>query len=119
MLNSAYPFLPIAMCDLVVRAYAHPTGLAGFTIRSMMCLRYKKTSTRFPSFILSAVLIWKVNITAITTLDTDWPQEAIPSYIGNWILNVGQIVPLSESHCSFVLDFAKYTSDFILSGVCM
>ena len=36
----------------------------------------------------------KVNITVITTLETDWPQEAtlsviIKSYIENWILNVG------------------------------
>ena len=44
-------------------------------------------------------LIKKVNITVITTLETDWPQEAtlsvvINSYNGNWIQNVGQIVPL-------------------------
>ena len=54
----------------------------------------------------------KVYITVITTLETDWPQEAtlsvvIKSYIGNWILNVGQTVPLSESHCSFVLSIEK------------
>ena len=41
----------------------------------------------------------KVNITVITTLETDWAQEAtlsgvIKSYIGNQIVNVGQIVPL-------------------------
>ena len=37
--------------------------------------------------------------TVIVTLETDWPQEAtlsvvINSCIGNWTLNVGQIVPL-------------------------
>ena len=63
-------------------------------------------------------LIKKLNITVVTTLETDWPQEAtlsvvIKSYIGNWTRNVGQIVPLSESHCSFVLHFAKCTPDFI------
>ena len=68
-------------------------------------------------------LIWKVNSTVITTLETDWPQEAtlgvvINSYVANWILNVGQIVPLSESHCSFVLDFAKMYFRFHFSGVC-
>ena len=83
-----------------MRACAHPTGLAGFTIRGMMCLRYEKwkATTRFPFFTLLAILyngIWKIennheisifhsvgcfvkklNITVITTLETDWPQEA-------------------------------------------
>ena len=68
-------------------------------------------------------LIWKVNITVITTLETDWPQEAalsvvINSRVANWILNVGQIVPLSESHCSFVLEFAIMYFRFHFSGLC-
>ena len=33
-------WVTILMCDLTVGACAHPTGLAGFTIRSMMCLKY-------------------------------------------------------------------------------
>ena len=36
-----FSWVTILMCDLIVRACAHPTGLAGFTIRSMMCLRYE------------------------------------------------------------------------------
>ena len=63
-------------------------------------------------------LIKKLNITVITILETDLPQEAtlsqvVNSYIGNWTRNVGQIVLLSESYCSLVLYFAKCTSDFI------
>ena len=69
------------MCDLIVWACAHPTGLASFTIRSMISLRYgkQKITTRFPTSILLAILyklIKKVNMTVITTLETDWPQEA-------------------------------------------
>ena len=67
-------------------------------------------------------LIRKVNITVITTLETDWPQEptlivVINSHVANWILNVGQIVPLSESHCNFVVDFAKMCFRFHFSSV--
>ena len=45
---------------------------------------------------------WKViDVTAVTILWTDWPPEpilcvVINSYIQNWILNVDQIIPLSE-----------------------
>ena len=31
-------WVTILMCDLIVRECDHPTGLAGFTIRSVMCL---------------------------------------------------------------------------------
>ena len=40
-------WVTILMCDFILRAYAHPTGLAGFTTRSMMCLRYGKKKTFF------------------------------------------------------------------------
>ena len=65
----------------------------------------------------SFTLIQKVNITVITTLDTDWPQEAtlsvvLNSYIRDWVLNVGQIVPLSvqEATLSVVLTDKKLLS---------
>ena len=37
--------------------------------------------------------------------------------IGNWILNIGQIVPLSESHCSLFWNFCKMYFRFHFSGV--
>ena len=110
------------------RACAHPTG---YTIMSVVWLLYGKwkTTTRFPFSIMLPVLNsnikWKIiSITAATIWWTDWPQEptlcvVINSHIENWILNFGQIVPLSESSCNFVWIFQNaFQMSIIYLGIC-
>ena len=77
-------------------------------------------------------LIWKVNITVITTLETNWSQETtfsvvINSYTGNWILPNCTTVRLTlqlcfdfcfRSHFSCVCDL-EYYYHFVVFIICL
>ena len=90
--------------------YSVQQGLAGFCVRQDRVPFLQTVSQEKHQ----AEHIWpKVNLRINYTLTV-----VIKSHVANWILNVGQIVPLSESHCCFVVDFTKAYFRFHFSGVC-